>query len=115
MINVRHLIEPEDFTKEELEEIFVLADEIIKTPSKFSNSCNGKLLATLFYEPSTRTRFSFESAMLRLGGQVVGFSEPGSSSVMKGESIPDTIRTVASYTDKKVLQNLHLFTHQFQS
>ncbi|WP_077367072.1 aspartate carbamoyltransferase [Anaerosalibacter sp. Marseille-P3206] len=99
MLKDRHLIEPEDFTKEELEEIFVLADEIIKEPNKFSNSCSGKLLATLFYEPSTRTRFSFESAMLRLGGQVVGFSEPGSSSVMKGESIPDTIRTVASYTD----------------
>ena len=99
MLSGRHLIEPEDFTKEELEEIFVLADEIIENPSKFSNFCNGKLLATLFYEPSTRTRFSFESAMLRLGGQVVGFSEPGSSSVMKGESIPDTIRTVASYTD----------------
>lgn len=99
MLRVRHLIEPEDFTKEELEEIFVLADEIIDNPGKFSKSCDGKLLATLFYEPSTRTRFSFESAMLRLGGQVVGFSEPGSSSVMKGESIPDTIRTVASYTD----------------
>lgn len=99
MLKGRHLIEPEDFTKEELDEIFTLANSIIENPNMYLHSCDGKLLATLFYEPSTRTRFSFESAMLRLGGNVVGFSEPGSSSVMKGESIADTIRTVGSYTD----------------
>lgn len=99
MLKGRHLIEPEDFTKEELDEIFTLANSIIENQNMYLHSCDGKLLATLFYEPSTRTRFSFESAMLRLGGNVVGFSEPGSSSVMKGESIADTIRTVGSYTD----------------
>ncbi|QQY80327.1 aspartate carbamoyltransferase [Keratinibaculum paraultunense] len=99
MTKLRHLIDPQDFTVEELEELFSLADEIVKNEKKFKNVCDGKILATLFYEPSTRTRFSFEAAMLRLGGQVIGFSEPGSSSVMKGESIPDTVRTVGSYVD----------------
>ena len=96
---MRHLIDPRDFSVEELESIFSLAEEIIRDQESFRNVCKGKILATLFYEPSTRTRFSFEAAMLRLGGQVIGFSEPGSSSVMKGESIPDTIRTVGSYVD----------------
>lgn len=99
MTKLRHLIDPQDFTVEELEKLFSLADEIVKDEKKFKNVCDGKILATLFYEPSTRTRFSFEAAMLRLGGQVIGFSEPGSSSVMKGESIPDTVRTVGSYVD----------------
>lgn len=99
MLKGRHLIDPEDFSLEELDSLFTLAEEIIKDEDSFRNLCNGKILGTLFYEPSTRTRFSFEAAMLRLGGQVVGFSEPGSSSVMKGESIPDTIRTVGSYVD----------------
>ncbi len=99
MLKGRHLIDPQDFSLEELEDIFMLAEEIMEDQESFKNICNGKILATLFYEPSTRTRFSFESAMLRLGGEVVGFSEPGSSSVMKGESIPDTIRTVGSYVD----------------
>lgn len=96
---MKHLIDPEDFSLEELEEIFSLAEDIIKDQKQFRNICNDKILATLFYEPSTRTRFSFEAAMLRLGGRTIGFSEPGSSSVMKGESIPDTIRTVGSYVD----------------
>lgn len=99
MLKGRHLIDSQDFTIEELEEIFKLADEIIEKPEDFINICNGKVLGSLFYEPSTRTRFSFEAAMLRLGGQIVGFSEPGSSSVTKGENLPDTIRTVAAYTD----------------
>ena len=99
MLKGRHLIDPQDFSLEELEDIFMLAEEIMEDQESFKNICNGKILATLFYEPSTRTRLSFESAMLRLGGEVVGFSEPGSSSVMKGESIPDTIRTVGSYVD----------------
>lgn len=99
MLKGRSLLEPMDFTTEELTEIFDLADKIIENPEKYQKACDGKLLATLFYEPSTRTRFSFEAAMLRLGGQVIGFSEPNSSSVAKGESIADTIRTIACYAD----------------
>ena len=94
-----------DFTTEELTEIFDLADRIIENPEKYTHACDGKLIATLFYEPSTRTRFSFEAAMLRLGGQVIGFSEPNSSSVAKGESISDTIRTIACYADLAVMRH----------
>lgn len=96
---MRHLIDSMDFSVEELEVLFNLAEKIIRNQNDFTSVANNKILATLFYEPSTRTRFSFEAAMLRLGGKVIGFSEPGSSSVMKGESIPDTIRTVGSYVD----------------
>ncbi len=105
MLEGRSLLEPMDFTVEEMNEIFKLADEIIENPKRFLHACDGKLLATLFYEPSTRTRFSFEAAMLRLGGQVIGFSEPNSSSVAKGESIADTIRTVACYCDIAVMRH----------
>jgi len=105
MLRGRHLIDPMDFTTEELEEIFELAGDIIADPAKYADSMKGKLLATLFYEPSTRTRFSFEAAMLRLGGQVIGFSEPGSSSVAKGESVADTIKTVACYADLAVMRH----------
>ncbi|MCF6464278.1 aspartate carbamoyltransferase [Clostridium sp. Cult2] len=96
---MKHLIDPMDFSVDELETLFELAEDIIKKQDDYRHVCDHKVLATLFYEPSTRTRFSFEAAMIRLGGQVIGFSEPGSSSVMKGESIPDTIRTVGSYVD----------------
>lgn len=99
MMEVKHLIDPQDFSIKEIEELFELTTNIINKPEEFANSCNGKILGTLFYEPSTRTRFSFESAMLRLGGKVIGFSEPGSSSVSKGENLPDTLRTVGAYTD----------------
>jgi len=99
MLKGRHLIDSQDFTVKELEEIFNLAEEIIEDPNEYAHLCDGKVLGTLFYEPSTRTRFSFEAAMLRLGGKVVGFSEPGSSSVTKGENLPDTVRTIAAYTD----------------
>lgn len=99
MLKNRHLIDPMDFTVEELESIFELGEKIMKNPEEYQDICKGKILATLFYEPSTRTRFSFETAMLRLGGQVVGFSEPRSSSVSKGESIADTVRTVGCYAD----------------
>ena len=95
----KHLIEPLDFSVEEMDALFSQAERIIATPRDYADVCKGYLLATLFYEPSTRTRFSFEAAMLRLGGQVIGFSEPGSSSVSKGESIADTIRTVECYAD----------------
>lgn len=99
MLKGRNLIDPQDFTVEELEEIFVLAEEIITRPEDFIHLCDGKVLGTLFFEPSTRTRLSFEAAMLRLGGKIIGFSEPNSSSVSKGENLADTIRTVAAYAD----------------
>ena len=105
MLKGRSILEPMDMTTAELEEIFDLADAIIDDPEKFAHACDGKLLATLFYEPSTRTRFSFEAAMLRLGGKVIGFSEPNSSSVAKGESIADTIRTIACYADIAVMRH----------
>ena len=99
MLIGRNLIDPMDFTLEELDEVFQLAEKIIEDPKKYSKVCDGKLLATLFYEPSTRTRLSFEAAMLRLGGQVLGFSDSSSSSVSKGESLGDTIKTVGCYAD----------------
>lgn len=105
MLKGRHLIDPMDFTTEEFNEIFELAEKIIEDPEKYSKVCDNKLLATLFYEPSTRTRFSFEAAMLRLGGKVIGFSEPNSSSAAKGESIGDTIRTIACYADIAVMRH----------
>ena len=98
MIN-KHLIDPMDFSIQELYEIFKLAKEIISEPKSFAKVCDGKILATLFYEPSTRTRFSFEAAMMKLGGKVLGFSEPNSSSASKGETLSDTIRMVSIYTD----------------
>ncbi len=105
MLKGRHLLEPLDFSISELDDVFALAEEIIIQPELFARVCSGKLLATLFYEPSTRTRFSFEAAMYKLGGQVIGFSEPNSSSVVKGESIADTIRTVACYADIAVMRH----------
>ena len=98
MIN-RHLINPMDFSKDELDEIFKLANQIITNPKEYSHVCEGKILATLFYEPSTRTKFSFEAAMMRLGGKILGFSEPNSSSVAKGETLADTIKMVSIYSD----------------
>lgn len=99
MLKGRSLIDPRDFSVEELEEIFTLANQIISNPKDYLDLCKGKILATLFYEPSTRTRFSFEAAILRLGGSVIGFSDSNSSSVSKGESIADTVRTVSCYAD----------------
>ncbi|WP_435575563.1 aspartate carbamoyltransferase [Clostridium gasigenes] len=98
MIN-KHLIDPMDFSIYELDEIFKLAQEIIAEPKRFSHMCDGKILAALFYEPSTRTRFSFEAAMMRLGGNILGFSEPNSSSASKGETLADTIKMVSIYAD----------------
>lgn len=95
----KHLIDPMDFSTEELDSIFDLADKIIENPKKYSKVCDGKILGTLFYEPSTRTRFSFEAAMMRLRGKVLGFSEPNSSSASKGETLADTIKMVSIYTD----------------
>ena len=96
---MRHLISPLDFSVEELDQLLDLAGDIEKNPAKYAQACDGKILATLFYEPSTRTRLSFESAMLHLGGQVLGFSSAASSSASKGESVSDTIRMISCYAD----------------
>ena len=96
---MRHLMRPLDFTVEELEQLFDLANDIERSPGKYAHACDGKILATCFYEPSTRTRLSFESAMTRLGGQVMGFADAASSSAAKGESVSDTIRIISCYAD----------------
>ena len=96
---MRHLMSPLDFTTEELDRLFDLANNIENYPQKYAHSCDGKILATCFYEPSTRTRLSFESAMTRLGGRVIGFSDAASSSASKGESVSDTIRIISCYAD----------------
>ena len=96
---MRHLIDILDLSKEEIDELIAVADDIIADPKKYNEVCKHKILATLFFEPSTRTRLSFESAMLSLGGEVLGFSEAQSSSASKGESVADTIRTVSCYCD----------------
>lgn len=95
----RCLMEPFDFTREELEALFCLGDDIIDHPQTYAHICDNKILATLFYEPSTRTRLSFETAMLRLGGRVIGFADPKASSVSKGETIGDTARIISGYAD----------------
>ncbi len=96
---MRHLISPQDLSFEELNNLLDLADDIAHNPNKYSNCCHGKKIATLFYEPSTRTRLSFEAAMLNMGGSVLGFSSADSSSASKGESVADTIRVVSCYAD----------------
>ena len=96
---MRHLMNPLDFTTQELEKLFDLASQIEANPQKFRHVCDGKKLATCFYEPSTRTRLSFESAMYNLGGNVLGFSDAASSSASKGESVSDTIRMISCYAD----------------
>ena len=96
---MRHLISPLDFFFFFLDRLLDLAGDIEKNPAKYAHACDGKILATLFYEPSTRTRLSFESAMLHLGGQVLGFSSAASSSASKGESVSDTIRMISCYAD----------------
>lgn len=96
---MRHLMSPLDFSTEELDQLFDLANDIEQHMDKYSNACQGKTLATCFYEPSTRTRLSFESAMLNLGGNNLGFSDAGSSSASKGESVSDTIRAISCFAD----------------
>lgn len=105
MLKTHSLIEPQDLTVEEIEQLFKLADDIKHRPHLYQNACAGKLMGTLFYEPSTRTRLSFESAMNRLGGRVVGFSDPGSSSATKGETVADTARMVSAYADIIVMRH----------
>ncbi len=96
---MRSLIDILELTTEEIDQLVALATKIIADPAAYAHKCDGKILATLFFEPSTRTRLSFESAMLSLGGQVLGFSEAKSSSAAKGESVADTVRTVSCYSD----------------
>ncbi len=96
---MRHLMTPLDLSVEELDELMDIAEDIRVNPSKYAHACDGKVLATLFYEPSTRTRLSFEAAMLHLGGKTLGFADAGSSSAAKGESVADTIRVVSCFAD----------------
>ena len=96
---MKHLISPLDLSPDELSDLLALAEDIYSSPEKYSHCCQGKKLATLFYEPSTRTRLSFEAAMLNLGGSVLGFSSADSSSAAKGESVADTIRVISFYAD----------------
>ena len=96
---MRHLMSPLDLSVEELDELLDLANDIEKNPDKYAHACDGKRIATLFYEPSTRTRLSFEAAMMNLGGKVLGFSSAASSSAAKGESVADTIRMASCYAD----------------
>ena len=96
---IKHLMSPLDFSVEELRDLMELAKKIEAAPEDYKSICEGKILATCFYEPSTRTRLSFESAMLRLGGKVIGFADATSSSAAKGESVSDTIRVISSYAD----------------
>lgn len=98
-MKVRHLIDSCDLTVKEVEELIKLANKIMDNPNKYNTCCKNKILATLFFEPSTRTRLSFEAAMHRLGGSVLGFADGASSSGAKGESVSDTVKTVSCYTD----------------
>lgn len=96
---MKHLLSPLDLSVDELDELLNLASDIAANPAKYSECCHGKKLATLFYEPSTRTRLSFETAMLNLGGSIIGFSSADSSSASKGESVSDTIRVISCFAD----------------
>lgn len=102
---MKHVIDIKDLSVEEIEELIKVAKDIIKNKEKYIHKCDGKKLATLFFEPSTRTRLSFEAAMMELGGNVIGFSEASSSSVSKGESVADTIRVVGAYSDIIVMRH----------
>ena len=114
---MRHLLSPLDLSVDELARLLDLARDISKDPSKYGHVCDGKKIATLFYEPSTRTRLSFEAAMINLGGQVLGFSEASSSSASKGESVADTIRVIymcnASSKGRCSDGSFRVFTHPY--
>lgn len=104
-MKVQHFIDSLDFSTEEYNALFSLANKIIASPSEYQSLCSGRLMATLFYEPSTRTRLSFEAAMMRLGGQVLSVANSATSSAVKGETLADTIRTAAGYADIIVLRH----------
>ena len=101
---MRNLIDFGDMSREEWEQLYARASQIIDAPEKFIAVCRGKVSCNLFYEPSTRTNFSFQTAMLRLGGSVFGFADPNSSSVAKGETLKDTIKMVSNYADVVVMR-----------
>ncbi len=105
MLKGRNLIAPVDFSMEEIGSVLDLADRIIDNPEGYADACKGRVLASLFYEPSTRTKFSFDAAMLRLGGSVVGFSDPMTSSTAKGETVADSAKTVSQYADVIVVRH----------
>ena len=96
---MRHLLDTTDLSLDEIDDIISLATDIISNPKTYAHVCDGKKLATLFFEPSTRTRLSFEAAMYELGGNVIGFSEASSTSASKGETVEDTVRIVSNYAD----------------
>ncbi len=104
---MKHLIDPMDLSEQELRDILIRAQDIMAHPDQYSEKCKGKKIATLFYEPSTRTRLSFEAAMIELGGQVLGFSEASSSSVSKGESVEDTVRVVGCFADIIAMRHMN--------
>ena len=105
MLTGKSLIAPGDFTLEQIEDILSLAEQIVQNPAPYAKVCEGKLMASLFYEPSTRTKFSFDAAMMRLGGSTLGFSDPNTSSTAKGETLADSARTVAQYVDLIVVRH----------
>jgi aspartate carbamoyltransferase catalytic subunit len=105
MLKNKSLIAPSDLSLEEIEELLALAERVIQSPGRYANACRGKILASLFYEPSTRTKFSFDAAMLRLGGSTLGFSDPSTSSTAKGETVADSARTVGQYVDLIVVRH----------
>ncbi len=105
MTNIRHLVEPENFTLEEIEDLIDKGLSMNADPKPYANVCQGKIMASLFFEPSTRTKLSFDSAMMRLGGQVLGFSDASTSSTSKGESLADTIKVVSGYSDIIVMRH----------
>jgi len=104
-MNAHNLIDLAELSKEDLDELIQLAGVIMDNPLNYMDDCHGKIIATLFYEPSTRTQMSFQTAMMRLGGRVIGFDNPVNSSVSKGESLKDTIRVISNYTDVIVIRN----------
>ena len=104
MTDLRHLISVEAISSKQWNELYALCRDIIENPLEFADSCRGKVMASLFYEPSTRTSFSFQTAMMRLGGSVVGFSDPGASSVSKGETLMDTVKICSAYADIIVMR-----------
>lgn len=104
-MKTRHLIDLDDLSLDELDRILNLAKVIMEHPPYYLDSCHGRLMATLFYEPSTRTQMSFQSAILKLGGQIIGFDNPSNSSVSKGESLKDTVRVVSNYADLVVIRH----------
>ncbi len=104
-MELKHLIDFSDLSVEQWDDICTLATEIKKAPERFSGACHGKIMATLFYEPSTRTQLSFQTAMMRLGGKTIGFSDPNSSSVSKGETLADTVKIISCYADITVIRN----------